>query len=139
MATVYDVNAEELIKKASADLKEKIKLSRPDWAIYVKTGAHKERQPDSPDWWWVRAAALLRKIYVDGPVGVQRLRTVYGGRKHRGVKPEEFRRGGGKVIRTIIQELDKLGFTEKSKTDGRTVTSKGREYLDELATSLVKK
>ena len=139
MTTVYDVDAEELIKKVAADLKDNIKLSRPDWALYVKTGAHRERQPDSQDWWWVRVAAVLRRVYTDGPVGVQRLRTMYGGRKHRGVKPEEFRRGSGKVLRTVLKDLDTAGFTEKFKTDGRRITAKGREYLDEMSNSLVKK
>jgi len=139
MATVYDVKADELIKKAASDLKENVKLQRPEWAVYVKTGTHKQRQPDDPDWWWVRSASLLRKIYVDGPVGVQRLRTVYGGRKHRGAKPEEFRRAGGKIIRTVLKDLDNLGFTEKTDKGGRSITAKGRQYLDGLATSILKK
>jgi len=138
MATVYDVKAEELIKKAAADLKDNIKLPMPEWANFVKTGVQKERQPENPDWWWVRAASVLRKVYVDGPVGVQRLRTMYGGRKHRGVKPEEFRRAGGKIIRTILKDLDAAGLTEKAKTDGRKITGKGKGYLDKLSATISK-
>jgi small subunit ribosomal protein S19e len=139
MATVYDIKADELIKKVASDLKENVKLSMPNWALYVKTGTQKQKQPDSPDWWWVRAAAVLRKVYIDGPVGVQRLRTVYGGRKHRGVKPEEFRRGGGKIIRTILKDLDAAGLTETVNKEGRRITSKGRKYLDGMSTSILKK
>ncbi|MCX6695166.1 MAG: 30S ribosomal protein S19e [Candidatus Altiarchaeota archaeon] len=139
MATVYDVKSDELIRKAASDLKENISMKMPDWAMHVKTGVHKQKQPEDPDWWFARSAAILRKVYVDGPVGVQRLRTVYGGRKHRGVKPEEFRRAGGKIIRTILKDLDALGFTEKSDRDGRKITAKGRKYLDALSTSILKK
>jgi small subunit ribosomal protein S19e len=135
MTTVYDVAADKLIAEAAKDLKENLKLPRPEWAINAKTGANKERRPDSDDWWWVRAASILRKVYVDGPIGVQRLRVAYGGRKNRGHKPEEFRKASGKVIRTILVDLDKLGLTSKDakNKEGRTITPKGQAYLDGLA------
>ena len=80
MTGVADVNADKLIVAAAQDLQEKVKFPRPDWAVNIKTGAHRERQPDSPNWWWVRAASILRKIYLDGPLGTQRLRVAYGDR-----------------------------------------------------------
>ena len=138
MATVYEIAPEELIKAVALDLKEKEKLKMPDWAAHVKTGAQKERAPENEDWWYVRAASILRKIYVNGPVGVQRLRTAYGGKKNRGVKPERFYRGGGKIVRVVLQEFDKKGFTEKVK-DGRKLSSKGQSYLDKIASELAKK
>lgn len=132
MATVYDVSADKLIKKVSIDLKDNLKFERPKWTLFVKTGANKERRPDDTNWWYVRAASVLRRIYIDGPVGIQHLRTYYGGLKHRGSKPEEFRRGSGKIIRTILQQFEKIGFIEKDKS-GRKITKKGRSYLDKLA------
>jgi len=74
MATVYDVPADKLIEKVARDLKESVKFERPEWALFVKTGSHKERQPDDENWWWIRAASVLRKIYLNGPIGVERLR-----------------------------------------------------------------
>jgi small subunit ribosomal protein S19e len=136
MTTVYDIPPGAVIKAAALDLKEKTKLKRPDWSLYVKTGADKERPPENEDWWWVRAAALLRKIYVDGPVGVQRLRSIYGGRENKGRKPERFRRASGKIIRVILQEFDSLGFTEKAGKEGRRITSKGKSYLDRVASTV---
>ena len=137
MATVYEVPADKLINKVAKDLKENQKFNRPEWAQYVKTGTHVQRQPDDPDWWWIRAATVMRKVYIDGPVGTRRLRTVFGGRKNRGVKPEEFRRAGGKHLRVILQETDKLGFTEKVK-GGRKMTAKGQSYLDKLTNEVLK-
>ena len=138
MATVYDVPADGLIKAAAEDLMVNVKLGRPEWALYVKTGVSKERKPVDSNWWWTRAASVLRRIYVDGPVGVQRLRTFYGGRKHRGRKPEEFRRASGKVIRTILKELDGAGFTETAK-GGRKITPKGQSYLDKISSKIAMK
>lgn len=135
MATVYDVSADKLIKKVSIDLKDNLKFERPKWTLFVKTSAHKERRPDDIDWFYIRAASVLRRIYLDSPVGVQRLRTYYGGLKHRGSKPEEFRRGGGKIIRTILQQFEKIGFIERDKS-GRKITKKGRSYLDKIAADI---
>lgn len=137
MATVYEVPAHKLIREASQDLKEKVKLKRPEWALFTKTGSHTERQPENEDWWWIRAASVLRKVYTNGPIGVQRLRTAYGGRKNRGYKPEKFRRAGGKNIRVILSEFDQLGFTEKIR-GGRKITPKGQSYLDKIAGNILK-
>ena len=69
MATVYEIPAGDLIEAAAKDLKEKNLLKKPDWAEYVKTGSHVERIPENPDWWYNRAASVLRKVYINGPVG----------------------------------------------------------------------
>jgi small subunit ribosomal protein S19e len=135
MATVYEVPVDKLINETAEDLKENVKLKKPDWANYAKTGAHAERPPENPDWWWIRAASIMRKVYVNGPVGVRRLTTAYGGRKDRGVKPQEFRRAGGKNIRVILKELDALGYTEKVK-DGRRITPKGQSYMDKIVNKI---
>ncbi|MBI5884803.1 40S ribosomal protein S19, partial [archaeon] len=99
MATVYDVQATKLIELVREDLKKITAFKQPEWALFVKTGSHKERQPIQDDWWFSRGASILRRIYVDGPKGVSRLRSYYGGRKARGVKPHRFAKGAGKILR----------------------------------------
>ena len=72
--------------------------------------------------------------------GVSKLRTKYGSKKNRGFKPEEFRKAGGKIIRTILQQSDKAGFTEiakdirdvRSKKPGRQLTKKGKDFLEAI-------
>jgi len=136
MTNVYDVPPGELIKAAAVDLRDNVKLNRPEWSRFSKTGSNKERAPDNEDWWWHRGAAVLRKIYVDGPVGVQKLRVIYGSRKNKGRKPEKFRRAGGKIIRTLLKEFDALGYTEKAGKEGRRITPKGKSYLDKIASNI---
>jgi len=138
MATPYEVKPDKLIPEIADDLKKNIKLKKPDWTSFIKTGAHKERQPDDENWWWIRSASILRQIYMKGPVGVQKLRGVYGGRKNRGVKPEKAYKGSGKIIRAILQEFDSIGFTEKADK-GRIVTPKGQAYMDGIAIRILKK
>jgi len=134
LTTVYDVPADILIDRLSKYLKENVREVRPpEWAAYVKTGSHVERAPHNPDWWYVRAASILRKLYIKGPIGVSRLRKLYGGRKRRGVKPAHFRKAGGSIIRHILQQLEEAGLAEKDGNKGRILTPKGRSLLDAMA------
>jgi len=134
MATIYDVDTNKLIEKTALELKALIKA--PEWSLFVKTGTSKERPPVDRDWWYHRAASILRAVYIKGPIGTSKLRIKYGSRKNRGVKPEKFYPGSGKIIRVILQQLEKIEFiqqSEKSKRKGRIITKKGKSFLDKIA------
>jgi small subunit ribosomal protein S19e len=137
MATAYDIPAETLIKRAAEKMKEMDEINPPEYANFIKTGIHKERSPEQSDWWYIRAAAVLRKIYMDGPVGIKRLRVVYGGKKRRGVKRPRFKMASGSLIREITQQLEKKGLVTTGK-DGRVITPQGRAFLDKSANELKK-
>jgi len=124
----YNFNLAEALKKMP-------EFEKPEWIAFVKTGGDKQRPNIDPDFWYKRAAAILRQAYIRGTVGVNRLRTRFGGRKNRGMRPAEFRPAGGKIIRKILQQSEKAGFMEKSKTKkaGRILTLKGREFMESLA------
>lgn len=137
MTTIYDVPADSLISELAKELKENKKVEAPEWAQFVKTGVHKERRPEDPDWWYVRSASLLRRVYIDGPVGINSLKSYYGGKKDRGTTPEKFRPGSGAVIRGALQQLEEAGYIEKIG-EGRQVTPKGRSFLDKTSHQLKK-
>jgi len=137
MATVYDVDANALIERAAEELKKAENIKVPEWATFVKTGQSKDRPPVTLDWWYSRAAAVLRAIYAKGPIGVSKLRIKFGGKKNRGHKPEQFRKSSGKIIRVILQQLEKEGlvkYTDKGVHKGRVVTPKGKSFMDKLVT-----
>jgi len=139
MATVYDINASKLIAEIAEPLKKEIKM--PDWARFVKTGEYKTMPPTEKNWWYLRAASILRRVYMYGPIGVSKLKVKYGGRKNRGHKPEEFRKASGKIIRTIMQQLETAGMIEKTKKGvhhGRIVTKKGKSFMDKVSTNIFK-
>jgi len=134
LVTPYDVPASKLIEKVATYLKENVDaISPPSWASIAKTGPHVQRQPQNPDWWYVRCASLLRKIYVHNPIGTEKLRAEYGGRKDFGVKPEHAVKAGGSAIRKALQQLEAAGLIETLKPQGRRVTKDGRKLLQELA------
>ncbi len=140
MTTAYDVPADVLIGKLSSYIKENIKeINPPEWVAHVKTGAHVERVPQVPDFWYVRTASILRKLYMSGePVGVQRLRKEYGGRKRRGDHPGHHAKAGGSIIRESLQQLEKAGLVDKVEKSGRIVSKKGRSLLDAMSTQIKK-
>ena len=134
MPTPYDIPASVFIKRLAQYLRENVdEVVPPPWVALVKTGSHVEKAPQSLDWWFTRCASILRKIYIEGPIGVERLRSDYGGRLSRGAKPEHRRRGGGTILRKALQQLEAAGLVETLKNRGRAVTKDGRHTLDRLA------
>jgi small subunit ribosomal protein S19e len=130
MTDIYDVNPNMLIDRLAKELKSQIKA--PEWAVFVKTGVHKERPPVSEDWWQVRAAAILRTIAILGPIGTSKLRTKYGGKQNRGHKTEHFYKGSGAVIRRILQQLEEAGLVKQTSVGvhkGRIITPAGQSLL----------
>lgn len=141
MPHILIANPEKLIKRAAEELKAK-KIVQPEpWAKFVKTGHHKERTPDQEDWWFLRSASIMRMISRFGPIGTQKLRVKYGGRKDRGYKPERFYPASGSIIRSILQQLEKaemLQQTQKGVHKGRILSPKGVSFLDKIAMQLLK-
>jgi small subunit ribosomal protein S19e len=137
---IYDKNPQEYNLKLAEALKKIPEFREPEWAKFVKSSPSKERPIEDPDFWHKRAASILKQIYLNKSVGVNRLRTKYGSKKNRGMKPEKFFRAGGKIIRVILQQADKAGFTEISKSMknikrrrlGRQLTEKGKSFLENI-------
>lgn len=140
MNPVYELSAQEYNLKLAEALKKIPEFKEPEWVQFVKSSASKERPIDDPNFWHKRAASILRQIYKKNILGVNRLRTKYGSRKNRGMRPEKFKRGSGKIIRVILQQADKAGLTEiakivkgvKSKKPGRQLTQKGKSFVEEI-------
>lgn len=133
--SVFEVPPELLIQRTAEKLKNVI--SQPEWSVYVKTGVNRERAPEQKDWWYIRVASILRRIYIDGPVGIERLRTFYGGRKRRGVRLAHFAKGSGAIIRNALHQLEQLGYVAKTR-EGRVITPAGRAFLDKIANEIKK-
>lgn len=107
-------------------------IAQPEWAEFVRTGVSKERLPDSKDWWYERAASVLYKVDRLGPIGTNKLRSHYGGRKNRGVKPDKFKKGSGNIVRKILQQLEAAGFVKQAEVQGhkgRILTKQGLELI----------
>jgi small subunit ribosomal protein S19e len=131
MVTVYDVTPNKLVAKAAAKL-EGMGIPAPAWVGTVKSGSHAERMPQQKNFWYIRLASILRNAYVNNKIGVSSLRSHFGGKKVRGVRPEKKRKAGGAIIRKGMQALEKAGLLTKRKT-GREISAAGKKLLDAAA------
>jgi len=139
LPTPYDIPASVLIERLAKHLKEEVDaITPPAWTLFAKTGVHTQRPPSDPDWWFIRCASILRKIYVKGPIGIELLRQEYGGRLDGGAKPEHAAKGSGSIVRNAIHQLQTADLVKSYRTEGRIVTNDGRRLLDRLSTEIKK-
>lgn len=140
MTIVFNTDAQEYNLRLANALKEVPEFETPAWVALVKSSPSKERPIEDTEFWHKRAASVLRQVHKMGIVGTQRLRTKYGSKKNRGMRPEKFMKASGKILRTILQQSDKAGFTEiaqdikgvRRKKPGRQLTHKGKEFMENL-------
>ena len=137
MTTLYDAPAKAVIEALAETFESEDAIAQPDWMPYTTSGASRELPPEQDDFWTRRAASLLRKVAVDGPVGVGALKTEYGGSKQGSnryqVRPKHSADGSGSIIRTALQQLEEAGYVETAEGEGRTITPDGQRLLDETA------
>ncbi len=133
MSSELNMPADAVIKAVAAELKKNEKFKPPAWYGTVKAGINNDRLPESPDLWYSRVAAVLRTVALRGPVGVQRLRHKYGGKKEHTRARAHHAKGGGKVLRVALQQLEAAGYVAKSEKGGRVIAPAGHSVLDKAA------
>ena len=135
MVSAHDVPSARLISALAEQMKGVAGVEVPEWARFVKTGSHAERPPTDADWWFTRAASLMRKLYLHGPVGLGDLERAYGGTKALKYYPKHHRDAGGSSIRKILKQLEQAELVAKTPK-GRVLAPKGRAMLDRASKEL---
>ncbi|KAF4322590.1 hypothetical protein BBO99_00003782 [Phytophthora kernoviae] len=140
--TVRDVKAADFIKAYAEHLKRSGKIELPAWWDVVKTASFKEYSPADPDWYYIRAASIARKVYLRQYTGVGSLKKVYGGAARKGVHRQHFQTASGGLIRHILQQLEEMKVVDKCpegvNKGGRKITSHGQQDLDRIAGQVVR-
>ena len=129
MTTFYDIPSELLIPALAERMAATDGIDTPDWAGFVKTAVSRERPPSQENWWFLRSAALLRKVAREGPIGVTHLSQAYGGSKDNGAMPNT---PAGLVEKVPTKTVE----TEEGEVQlyaGRRITSTGQKMLNEIA------
>ena len=139
MTTVFDVPAKELIDEVAKKLQGDDNIKTPEENMFTRTGINKENPPLDPNWWYVRCAAIMRKIYIKNQIGIEHLRAEYGGSRDKGSKPYKAVKGSGTVVRRAVQQLEKAGYVGKIRGKGRVLTGKGRAFMDSTSNEIMKK
>jgi len=145
--TVLDAPANKLVNQVASFFKEKNIIKIPKYASLVKTSRANDCEPINPDYFYYKAAAIVRKLYVTKSknVGVGSLRVMFSKKERRGSQPPKTFRAGGKIIREIVIQLKNAGYVknyggkEDETNSGLFLTQKGRSELDKIASGLMKK
>lgn len=137
MANVFEVDSAKLIGSAAEKLKEK-GIVKPAYIDFVKTGPSRERIPTQKDFWYIRCSSILRQVYIDGPIGVSRLRTRYGSRVGHRVSRHHHADAGGSIITDALNALEKAGYVKKAAKGGREITPAGKSFLDKIANDITR-
>ena len=137
MAKAYDIPADKLVTRLTEHLRKEKKIEPPTWVAFVKTGAHTEKIPQNRDWWYIRCASLLRKVYIHGPISISDLKNEYGGKKQNGYMLAHHKDSGGAIVRKALQQLEAAGYLVK-KSKGRLISDNGMKKIDRLATEIHK-
>jgi small subunit ribosomal protein S19e len=130
---VRDVTAASFIEAYAEHLKNSDKFELPVWADTVKTGSYKELAPYGDDWYYIRAASIARKVYLNPGVGVGQLQRWYGGNYRNGVRTEHFRKAAKGIIRSVLIQLETMKVTEQTQHGGRRISRVGQQDLDRIA------
>jgi len=132
--SIYSVEPIMLIQAVSEKLKEYSEIKPPEGSEFWKTAFFKEIAPlDQENFWYIRTASVLRKIWKFGPIGVNRMRKKYSGKNRRGSKPAHSAKGSGKIIRVAMQQLEDAKLLEKTEKGGRKVSPEGISLLERTA------
>ena len=145
--TLLDVPANKLIDQVASFLKEKNIIKIPKYAPLVKTSRANDCEPIDPDYFYYKAAAIIRKLYLTKSknIGVGSLRVMFSKKERRGSQPPKTFRAGGKIIREIIIQLKNAdyiknyGGKDDETNSGLYLTKNGRSQLDKIASGLMKK
>jgi len=132
-ATVRDVPANKWVKAMAQQFKREGKIQVPNCADLVKTCHGRERAPQSNDWYYLRAAAVLRRIYLRPGTGYGGLGKAFAVKKNRGSKPERTIKAAVGPLHWACKALESLKLIAKGKSKGRVLTREGRKRADTVA------
>uniref|UniRef100_A0A182PJA5 Uncharacterized protein n=1 Tax=Anopheles epiroticus TaxID=199890 RepID=A0A182PJA5_9DIPT len=134
--TVKDVDQDKVVEGVALFLKKSGKLKVPEYVDLIKTAKFKELAPTDPDWFYVRCASILRRLYHKSPAGIGSICRFYGGRQRHGVRPSHFCRADGSATRKAVQALEAIKLIERHSDGGRKLSSQGQRDLDRIAAQI---
>jgi small subunit ribosomal protein S19e len=140
--TVKDVPADVFIAALAAHFKKTFsegKIAVPEWTENCKTAPWKELAPLDVDWYFVRAASVARKIYINPGLGVGAFaKYIYGGIERRGCRRNTHGRAARGIVRNVLKQLEQLDIVaQRPDSKGRFITKNGQHQLDVIATQAI--
>ena len=123
-SNVREVPAQLFVDTLAKHLEKSGLIKVPEWADLVKTASFKEMPPNHNNWYFVRAAAIARQVYLHPHTSVESLRNRYGHKVDYGHCPSHHGKCSGKIIRTCLTQLEKIGWIQKTEDGCNLVVRK---------------
>ncbi|OAG31315.1 small subunit ribosomal protein S19e [Nematocida displodere] len=139
---IEEICPAKFIATLSKALEDEKKITPPADTAHIKTGHGRQIAPEEENWYFVRTASILRKLYIEELTNPEKSRhgfgtmwfaRVYGGAKNNGHKPSHVVSGSKSLVRRILQSLEGLKFVSQIPNGGRKLTATGLSYLGEVA------
>nr|7QCA_ST0 Chain ST0, 40S Ribosomal protein S19 [Spraguea lophii 42_110]7QJH_RT0 Chain RT0, 40S Ribosomal protein S19 [Spraguea lophii 42_110]7QJH_ST0 Chain ST0, 40S Ribosomal protein S19 [Spraguea lophii 42_110]8BR3_ST0 Chain ST0, 40S Ribosomal protein S19 [Spraguea lophii 42_110]8P5D_ST0 Chain ST0, 40S Ribosomal protein S19 [Spraguea lophii 42_110]8P60_RT0 Chain RT0, 40S Ribosomal protein S19 [Spraguea lophii 42_110]8P60_ST0 Chain ST0, 40S Ribosomal protein S19 [Spraguea lophii 42_110] len=107
----------------------------------IKTSRGKETSPLDINWYYTRAASIIRKLLIskaknEKPLSIVRFSSEYGCAKDRGNRPNKHVRASKGIIIKILNDLQEKGWVEK-KENGWTLKKEAEEVSKQLIEKLI--
>ncbi|MBN1216020.1 MAG: 40S ribosomal protein S19 [Candidatus Lokiarchaeota archaeon] len=137
--SIYIVEPNKLNEVIAGKLKEYTSIKPPEGSEFWKTAYFKELAPsDTEAFWYIRCASLLRKVRKYGPIGVNKLRKLYGGKNKNRQGKKKSARAAGKIIRVALQQLEEAKLLTHQDKVGRTCTPDGISLLERTSYEILR-
>lgn len=139
---IEEVHADRFIHKFASYLEEHSKVASPPEAEHVKTSHARERAPAEKNWYFVRVASILRRLYMEelkNPrskakgCGVLWFAKAYRTAKNNGHKPSHTVTGSKSLVRRALQALESIQYVAKTEAGGRRLTNTGLAEMEAIA------
>ncbi|MBY8982872.1 MAG: 40S ribosomal protein S19 [Candidatus Lokiarchaeota archaeon] len=137
--SIYIVEPSKLNEVIADKLREYSSIKPPEGSEFWKTAFFKEIAPPNTEvFWYIRCASLLRKVRKLGPIGVNKLRKLYGGKNRNSKGKNKSAKASGKIIRIALQQLEEANLLSHKEKVGRICTSEGISLLERTAYEILR-
>lgn len=127
---IHEVRPERFNATLKSYLKSSNKMVLPEHHDIMKTGEGKELAPCDDDWYYLRAAAIVRQIARFGTVTSECMAWRYGSRKNRGVRPSKYVPAYREIGDSVLDNLRNMGWINASADD--MLTEQGKTVVREI-------
>ncbi|EQB61176.1 ribosomal protein s19e [Vairimorpha apis BRL 01] len=135
MDEVFTVRTTDFVNVLKKNLQTNTDIILPKDYDILKTCAGRENSPVCDDWYYARMAAILNLIAKKGSFSVDEACVEYGNYKNRGRRPSKFVKADESFIKSIFENLSKIGYVELKNTSA-ILTTKAKDVIGDVVQSL---
>lgn len=135
MDEVFTVRTTDFVNVLKKNLQTISEIVLPKDYDILKTSAGRENSPVCDDWYFARMAAILNLVAKKGTYSINEACVEFGNYKNRGRRPNKFIKADESFMKSIFENLNKIGFVEVKNTS-ICLTNKAKDVIGDVVQSL---